>query len=165
MGRGSASAGRPAGGCHGRCPRTFNDDLNRVQAELGLELVSDDDGAALLAAHGDDFTHVAFGDFDFAPIRQAFGAFGLDLRPDALALAVFDHGAAPPGVSDRQFRMDYLADRLQRDRRLSTLAAPGERVPADHDPSAGPGAHRQSPDRSAGAGDGHGRRRRSGRAG
>jgi uncharacterized protein (DUF1786 family) len=31
---------------------------------------------------------------------------------DALAVAVFDHGDAPPGVSDRRFRFDYLAERL-----------------------------------------------------
>jgi uncharacterized protein (DUF1786 family) len=54
----------------------------------------------------------------------------VDLRPDALALAVFDHGAAPPGVSDRQFRMNYFAERLRRDRRLSTFAFRAADVPA-----------------------------------
>jgi uncharacterized protein (DUF1786 family) len=107
--------------------RTFNDDLDAVQRELGVEIVADADGPRLAARR--EFAHVEFRDFDFTPIRSAFAAFGLDLRPDALALAVFDHGAAPPGVSDRQFRMDYLADRLRCTRHLSTFAALHDQVP------------------------------------
>jgi uncharacterized protein (DUF1786 family) len=107
--------------------RTFNDDLDAVQQELGVEIIADDDGERLAARR--EFAHVEFRDFDFAPLRSAFAAFGLDLRPDALALAVFDHGAAPPGVSDRQFRMDYLADRLRQNRCLSTFAAFSDQVP------------------------------------
>lgn len=106
---------------------TFNDDLEVVQRELGVEIVSEAEGEAL-AATG-KYERVSFGDFDYAAIRNAFAAFGVALRPDALALAVFDHGAAPPGVSDRQFRMDYLADRLRRDRRLSTFASKSHETP------------------------------------
>jgi len=109
--------------------RTFNDDLEKVQRELGIELIDDAEAAALMDA--DQHAHVEFRDLDYAAIRQAFLAFGLDLRPDALALAVFDHGAAPPHVSDRQFRMDYLADRLRRDERLSALAFRSSDVPPD----------------------------------
>ncbi|HEX9118207.1 MAG TPA: DUF1786 family protein [Anaerolineae bacterium] len=109
--------------------RTFNDDLDKVQADLGVTLVSAEEAAALAAAHAADWAHVEFRDFDFEPIRHAFAAFGLELRPDAVAAAVFDHGAAPPGVSDRKFRMDYLTARLHHDRRLSTFAARGEDVP------------------------------------
>jgi len=107
--------------------RTFNDDLDQVQRELGVELVADEEGARL--ARDERFAHVEFRDFDYPAIRGAFAAFGVDLRPDALALAVFDHGAAPPGVSDRQFRMDYLADRLRHDRRLTSFACRGTEVP------------------------------------
>lgn len=108
--------------------RTFNDDLELVQRELGVEIVTEEEGARL--ATDGRFAHVEFRDFDYAAIRGAFAAFGVELRPDALALAVFDHGAAPPGVSDRQFRLDYLAGRLQRDRRLSSFACRGAEVPA-----------------------------------
>ncbi|MDQ1300624.1 MAG: hypothetical protein QG637_543, partial [Chloroflexota bacterium] len=106
---------------------TFNDDLEQVQRELGVELVSDETARALRASP--DYAHILFRDFDYAAIRQAFAAFGLDLRPDALALAVFDHGAAPPDVSDRQFRMDYLVARLRQDRRLSAFAFRAADVP------------------------------------
>jgi uncharacterized protein (DUF1786 family) len=43
---------------------------------------------------------------------------------------VFDHGAAPPGISDRQYRMDYLRARLEHDRRLSTFAFRGPETPS-----------------------------------
>jgi uncharacterized protein (DUF1786 family) len=108
--------------------RTFDDDLDRVARELGVEIIAEEAGRALAAGH--DYVHVEFRDFDYFAIRGAFAAFGVELRPDALALAVFDHGAAPPGTSDRQFRMDYLAGRLAADARLSALAYRGEEVPA-----------------------------------
>ena len=108
--------------------RTFNDDLEQVQREMGVTIV--DDGEVRSLAIRDGIIHVQFRDFDYTAIQGAFAAFGAPLAPDALALAVFDHGAAPPEVSDRQFRMDYLADRLRADRRLSTFAAMARDVPA-----------------------------------
>jgi uncharacterized protein (DUF1786 family) len=107
--------------------RTFNDDLDQVQRDLGVEIVPDD--LAAQWAQSREYAHVAFRDFDYEAIRGAFAAFGVRLQPDALALAVFDHGAAPPGVSDRQFRMDYLLERLNHDRRLSTFAFQGPDTP------------------------------------
>jgi uncharacterized protein (DUF1786 family) len=107
---------------------TFNDDLDYVQREMGVELIADQD-ATKLGANG-NYARIEFRDFDYGAVRDAFAAFGFDLRPDALALAVFDHGAAPPDVSDRQFRMDYLVDRLRCDRRLSTFAFHASDVPA-----------------------------------
>jgi uncharacterized protein (DUF1786 family) len=127
----AAEAHRRAGLCVLATPaaaRTFNDDLDLVQRELGVEIVADEEGIRL-AADG-RFAHVEFRDFDYPAIRGAFAAFGVELCPDALALAAFDHGAALPGVSDRQFRMDYLAGRLRRDRRLSSFAFRGADVPA-----------------------------------
>jgi uncharacterized protein (DUF1786 family) len=107
---------------------TFNDDLEQVQREMGVTIVDESEARDIARRAG--MAHVVFRDFDYAAIQGAFLAFGAVLSPDALALAVFDHGAAPPGISDRQFRMDYLADRLRADRRLSALAAPADAVPA-----------------------------------
>ncbi len=94
--------------------RSFNDDLDVVQAEMGIDLAGPDEAAGL--AQRTDVGHVELKDFDFSAIARAFGAFGLDLSGahglDGVAVAVFDHGAAPPGYSDRQFRFDYLAERL-----------------------------------------------------
>ena len=108
--------------------RTFNDDLDAVRADLGVELV-DEDEAERVRRRG-DCAPIQFRDFDYAAIRGAFAQFGHDLQPDAVALAVFDHGAAPPDVSDRQFRMDYLSGRLGSDRQLSSLAFRAGDVPA-----------------------------------
>ncbi len=70
-------------------------------------------------------------DFDFPAIASAFKQFGLSLDDlAAVAVAVFDHGAAPPDVSDRQFRFDYITRRLERQARLSTFAFQSEEVPA-----------------------------------
>lgn len=109
--------------------RTFNDDLDAVQRELGIEIIPDVAARKLIGCR--DFAHVLFRDFDYAAIEGAFAAFGLALRPHALALAVFDHGAAPPQISDRQFRMDYLAGRLRRDPRLSSLAFRADTIPPE----------------------------------
>ena len=42
-------------------------------------------------------------------------------------MAVFDHGAAPPDVSDRVFRFRYLADRIEGG--LLALSFRGDAVP------------------------------------
>ncbi len=88
--------------------RTFNDDLDYVEREMGVRVVSDDEAVALRSV-----LRLELKDFDFPRLAQAFAAFGVELDVDAVAVAVFDHGDAPPGESDRQFRFDYL-DRLCR---------------------------------------------------
>lgn len=95
--------------------RSFNDDLEAVVAEMGVQIVGEDEALALRRRDG--LVHVELKDFDYPAIARAFESFGLDLarqhRVDGVAVAVFDHGDAPPGYSDRQFRFDYLAERLQ----------------------------------------------------
>lgn len=107
--------------------RSFNDDLDAVARDLGVQLVGDDEAARLAGSSA--VHHVELRDFSFAAIRLAFQAFGVDLRPDVVAVAVFDHGNAPPEVSDRQFRLDYLADRLRAQADLSTFAFPSRQIP------------------------------------
>ncbi len=108
--------------------RSFNDDLEAVRRDLGIEIVDEVEAKRLAALPG--VTSVVMRDFSYASIRQAFAVFGLDLQPDAVIIAVFDHGNAPPNVSDRQFRLDYLAQRLQANSRLSTFGFPAQAVPA-----------------------------------
>jgi uncharacterized protein (DUF1786 family) len=74
-------------------------------------------------------------DFDFSAIQSALEPFGVGLdNLDAAAVAVFDHGDAPPEVSDRQFRFDYLDYRLRVHRPglhpLSAFAYPEDQIPA-----------------------------------
>lgn len=107
--------------------RTFNDDLAAVQA-MGVTLVGDDEAAAVRG----QVCRLSMRDFDYRAIVQAFAHFGVDLDRDldALTIAVFDHGDAPAGVSDRLYRFQYLAERVQAENRLSALAYCAEDVPA-----------------------------------
>lgn len=90
--------------------RTFNDELDVVEKQMGVKVVSEDEAAAL--AKRDGSAAIRMRDIDLEAIRAAFAAFGVTLQPDALALAVFDHGNAPPGYSDRQFRFDYIQSQI-----------------------------------------------------
>ncbi len=81
--------------------KTFDDDLENVQ-RMGVTLVSEDE------AGGIDGQRVRLRDLDLDAIRAAFSAFDVDTRFDGLALGCLDHGASPPGYSDRLFRFDHL---------------------------------------------------------
>jgi uncharacterized protein (DUF1786 family) len=105
--------------------RTFDDHLDNVAAQ-GIRVVSEDEAKSL----GDSVTRVELRDFDFKGIARAFGEFGVPLDDlDAVAVAVFDHGAAPQDISDRQFRFDYLDNLIQEKNRLSAFAFKAEDVP------------------------------------
>ena len=105
--------------------QTFDDDLARVQAS-GVQLVSDEEVHGLA-----DAVVIEMRDFWLDEILAALDAFGVNDRPDALAVAVFDHGAAPPGFSDRTFRFNYLAERVQQRNSLTGFAYPRAAIPAD----------------------------------
>jgi uncharacterized protein (DUF1786 family) len=68
-------------------------------------------------------------DFDFEMIAAALAKFGYSLKPDLIAVAVFDHGDSPPGYSDRQFRFDYLERRVRETGRLSAFAFRKDGIP------------------------------------
>ncbi|HEY0735368.1 MAG TPA: DUF1786 domain-containing protein [Herpetosiphonaceae bacterium] len=97
--------------------RTFDDDLDKVQA-AGIYLF--DENSPAERAH--DAVHIEMRDLDLDAITAALDAFGVEPRWDVLAVAVFDHGNAPPDVSDRKFRFDYLAERLKDGGWLTDLA-------------------------------------------
>lgn len=88
--------------------RTFDDDLDSVRS-MGVRLIEPD------AKEPGDLV-IELRDLDLPAIAAAFAGFGVELATiDALAVAVFDHGAAPPGISDRRFRFDRLRERLAAD--------------------------------------------------
>jgi uncharacterized protein (DUF1786 family) len=105
--------------------RTFDDDLDAV-AEMGIRVISEDEALAL--ADGGAVL-LSLRDLWFGPLIQSLVSFGVTLRLDALAVAVFDHGAAPPGFSDRVFRFNYLRDRLATGLGLAGFAFPREGIP------------------------------------
>lgn len=107
--------------------RTFDDDLERMR-EMGVEVVAEEEAEHLRRAQ-EELVHIVLCDFDYSMIARAFEAFGAALSPDGVAVAVFDHGAAPPGISDRQFRFDYLDQRIRTHNRLSAFAFPAGQQP------------------------------------
>jgi uncharacterized protein (DUF1786 family) len=133
--------------------RTFDDDLDAVR-RMGVTLISEDEAPRA------DGEHVRLRDLDLDAIRAAFAAFDVDTDFDGLALGCLDHGASPPGYSDRLFRFDHLrrvvAERndlrafaylpqelpgyLTRARALMTVAADVPAVFLDTGPAAALGA-------------------------
>jgi uncharacterized protein (DUF1786 family) len=105
--------------------KTLNDELDKVRA-LGIEIVSEDEATTL----SDSVQRIEFRDFDLPAIKRALSTFGIDLSDlAAIAVAVFDHGDAPAGISDRQFRFDYLNQRIQAKNSLSSFAFLADNIP------------------------------------
>ena len=82
--------------------QTFDDDPEQVAA-MGITVVSEDEGASL------DAERVELRDIDLPAICAALAAFDVSPRFDGIALGCLDHGASPPGYSDRLFRFEHLA--------------------------------------------------------
>jgi uncharacterized protein (DUF1786 family) len=117
--------------------RTFDDDLDRV-AEMGVQVV---DAARLLDLWGemgtDRATLLHLQDVNLPAINASLLAFNEPADYDALGVAVFDHGAAPPGYSDRRFRFDYISQQMAEwgndpvGRALAAFASPAASVHPD----------------------------------
>src|SRR5262249_20836476 len=76
---------------------TSNDEMEKVEA-LGIRIVADDEVADLKSK----VESLELKDFDFELISKTFKDYGVSVNDlDAIAVAVFDHGNAPAGISDR----------------------------------------------------------------
>jgi uncharacterized protein (DUF1786 family) len=105
--------------------RTFDDNLDYVQSQ-GIHIIGEEEISKLPEA----IERFELKDFDFSAISRTFAEFGVSLQElDAVAVAVFDHGEAPPGISDRQFRFDYLDTHIRKENRLSAFAFPSDEIP------------------------------------
>lgn len=94
--------------------RTLDDDLERVRAD-GVVVIEDPSQAPR------DAHYVRMRDLDLEALHAALAAFDVDPTVDGVLVAAFDHGAAPPGYSDRAFRFDYLAQTIGATGRLAQL--------------------------------------------
>jgi uncharacterized protein (DUF1786 family) len=104
---------------------TLNDELDKVEA-LGITIISQDKVEDLRSK----VESLELKDFDFELISKTFEGFGVSLNDlEAIAVAVFDHGNTPAGVSDRQFRFDYLDERIQSKNSLSAFAYLSSDIP------------------------------------
>jgi len=107
---------------------TINDEMDKVEA-LGIKIVGEDEIESLQVA-GSKVDRLELRDFDFELISKTFKDYGVSLNDlSAIAVAVFDHGNAPAGVSDRQFRFDYLDKRIRAKNSLSAFAYLSTNIP------------------------------------
>jgi uncharacterized protein (DUF1786 family) len=105
--------------------RSFNDDLEVIHAS-GIRIVEEDEANSL----PDSVLRLELRDYDFHAIANSLEQFGVPLDDlAAVAVAVFDHGNSPPDYSDRQFRFDYLDERIRAENRLSAFAYLADDVP------------------------------------
>jgi uncharacterized protein (DUF1786 family) len=102
--------------------QTFDDDLEQV-TRMGVRVVSADEAAAT------DGDRVVMRDLDLDAVRAALAAFEAPAEFDGLALGCLDHGAAPPGYSDRLFRFDHLRSVVERENDLRAFALLPEELP------------------------------------
>jgi uncharacterized protein (DUF1786 family) len=108
--------------------RTFDDDLAMVE-QMGFEIIDEDEAAH--RAENPTLVHIKLQDFNAHAIINALQAFDINPKVDALAIAAFDHGAAPPGVSDRRFRFNFIEETVRKDPTPSAFAYAAEHTPAD----------------------------------
>ena len=107
---------------------TLNDELDKVE-KLGIKIIGEDEVQGLQVA-GLKVESLELRDFDFELISKTFADYGVSLKDlGAIAVAVFDHGNAPAGVSDRQFRFDYLDERIKEKNSLSAFAYLSNDIP------------------------------------
>ena len=103
---------------------TLNDELDKVEV-LGIKIVSEDESRQIK-----DVKHLELKDFDFELLSKTFADYGISLKDlNAIAVAVFDHGNAPADVSDRQFRFDYLDERIKAKNSLAAFAYLSNDIP------------------------------------
>ncbi|MBX5490926.1 MAG: DUF1786 domain-containing protein [Chloroflexi bacterium] len=105
--------------------RTFDDELAKVE-RLGVRLVSEDEAAGLRGVR-----RIVLRDLYFDTLLRTLAAFGAPTALDAVAVAVFDHGNAPPGVSDRAFRFAYLARTVNAPTGLAAFAFLRHAIPPE----------------------------------
>jgi uncharacterized protein (DUF1786 family) len=102
---------------------TFHDDLEVVRG-MGVSLVASGEMPGV-----PDLDIIELRDLDLEAVGRALDAFGVSRHFDALAVAVLDHGFAPPGVSNRLFRFDQLRRLMEERNELTAFAYLSQELP------------------------------------
>lgn len=102
---------------------TFNDDLSKV-AKWGVTIVAEKE---IPLSKG--IIRIETEDLNFPRIEKALRAFDIEPAFDSIAVAVLDHGKAPPEVSDRLFRFQHLRQTVNKRRELIAFAYLANEVP------------------------------------
>ena len=104
--------------------KTFDDDLD-VVAQWGVRIAGEDEAARM-----DGVERIELRDLDLDALRSAFDSLGVEPRFNGIALACLDHGAAPPGYSDRLFRFEHLRRVVEGRNDLRAFAYLPDELPA-----------------------------------
>ncbi|HEY7269665.1 MAG TPA: DUF1786 family protein, partial [Dehalococcoidia bacterium] len=96
--------------------KTFDDDL-AVVAGMGVAVVTEDEAGKLRGVE-----RIEMRDLDLNAIRRALAAFEVPSDFEGLAVGCLDHGAAPPGFSDRLFRFNHLKQVVEERNDLTAFA-------------------------------------------
>jgi uncharacterized protein (DUF1786 family) len=76
---------------------------------------------------------LTLGEIDFCSLAALLAPWDIDLNQvEVAAIAVQDHGAPPPGMSNRRFRLQSMKEGLSKDPRPTSLAFLSEEIPAFH---------------------------------
>lgn len=101
---------------------TFHDDLKRV-ASWGVRLVSHDEAKTVKG------TVIRTADVDLGVLQKALATWGIPLAPQAVAVAVLDHGFAPDAESQRLSRFRHLERLLQKSPSLESFIFTRQELP------------------------------------
>jgi uncharacterized protein (DUF1786 family) len=101
---------------------TLDDDLDAVRA-MGVTIAAADELSA------EDAERVVLMDLDLRAIRNALNEFGVPGDFDGIAVGCLDHGASPPGYSDRLFRFEHLRRVVEERNDLRAFAMLPEEIP------------------------------------
>lgn len=108
-----------------RASKTFRDDPDVVR-EMGIKAVSEDEADRLKKG---GISHFEMKDIDLVGLSRAIGLMGEGAAFDGIAIAVQDHGAAPKGMSDREFRFRNYRKLLQGSGSLLDFSYKGDNIP------------------------------------
>ncbi len=107
--------------------KTFNDYPEEL-LPLGVSLITDDELPELMSQA--EFFPIKTGDIDLAAMLAGFSKLGISANLDGIAVAVQDHGQAPPDMSDRRFRFQHYQQLLAADTPLFDWAYKRSEIPA-----------------------------------
>jgi uncharacterized protein (DUF1786 family) len=102
---------------------SFDDDVEQI-AKLGVSIIPDNKRPSIK-----NLEVFKTNDLDLPRIEGILEAFGIGTDLDGIAVAVFDHGAAPPGMSDRKFRFQHLQQVVSARKELIAFAYLASEIP------------------------------------
>ena len=102
---------------------SFDDDIEEV-ASWGVTIVPDGEKPPIR-----NLESIQTRDLDLPRIKRTLAAFGIETDFDGIAVAVFDHGVAPRGMSDRKFRFQHLQQVVSVNNELISFAYLAPEIP------------------------------------